>query len=66
MYLSVSACPHPVEAVFGTLEPPDRLDVICRQCWGVFDLDGMPFDLLERLVDHVRGGHFVPLPRTER
>jgi hypothetical protein len=47
--------------VFGTLEPPERLDVICRNCWGVFDIDSMPMDLLERLVEHVQAGHFQPL-----
>lgn len=56
-----AACPHPVEGVFGTMEPPDRLDVICRQCWSAFDLDSMPIDLLVRLVDHIRAGHFVPM-----
>jgi hypothetical protein len=61
LYLPASACPHPVESVFGTMEPPDRLDVICRACWSAFDLDSMPMDLLERLVDHIRAGHFTPL-----
>jgi hypothetical protein len=61
LYLPQSACAHPVNAVFGTLEPPDRLDVICRNCWGVFDIDSMPMDLLERLVEQVLAGHFKPL-----
>jgi hypothetical protein len=61
LYLPPSVCPHPVDAVFGTLEPPDRLDVICRNCWGAFDIDSMPMDLLERLVEHVLAGHFKPL-----
>jgi hypothetical protein len=61
LWLPPSACLHPVEAVLGTLEPPDRLDVICRHCWAVFDLDSMPMDLLKRLVQHVVAGHFKPL-----
>jgi hypothetical protein len=58
MGFMLMVCPHPVRAVFGTMEPPDRLDVICRVCWFAFDLDSMPMDLLERLVDHIRTGHF--------
>jgi hypothetical protein len=45
--------------------PPDRPDVICRQRWSAFDVDFMPMDLLKRLVDHIRSGHFVPMRSGE-
>jgi hypothetical protein len=66
LYLPASACPHPVEVVFGVFDPPERLDVICRGCWSAFDVDSMPMDLLRRLVDHIRDGHFVPMRSEER
>ncbi|MFS8096129.1 hypothetical protein LFM09_03225 [Lentzea alba] len=45
-------------AVFGTFEPPDRLDAICRLCLNAWSTDTMPMDLLERLVVHISAGHF--------
>ena len=54
----LAVCPHPTGAVFGKIDPPDRLDVICRGCGCAFDLDSMPLDLLERLVNHIRARHF--------
>lgn len=66
LYLPASACAHPVEGVFGVFEPPDRLDVMCRQCWSAFDVDSMPMDLLVRLVDHMCAGHFVSMRSGER
>lgn len=66
LFVSESVCPHPVQAVFGVFEPPDRLDVICRGCWTAFDVDSMPWDLLTRLVHHIRAGHFVPMRSGER
>ena len=63
----VILCPHPVAAVLGMFEPPDRLDVICRVCGQAFDVDSMPMDLLERLVSHICAGHFQRawLPASE-
>jgi hypothetical protein len=52
--------------VFGVFDPPERLDVICRGCWSAFDVDSMPMDLLKRLVDHIRAGHFVPMRSGKR
>ena len=66
LFVPEAACSHPVEAVFGTFEPPDRLDAVCRQCRTAFDVDSMPWDLLARLVEHLRAGHFVPMRSGER
>ncbi|MBM7860459.1 type 1 periplasmic-binding domain-containing protein [Lentzea nigeriaca] len=57
-FLELMLCPHPVTAVFGTFEPPDRLDAICRLCLNAWSTDTMPMELLERLVVHISAGNF--------
>ncbi|WP_156213244.1 hypothetical protein [Lentzea aerocolonigenes] len=45
-------------AVFGTFEPPDQLNVICRLCLNAWCADTVPMELLERLVTHLSAGNF--------